>query len=818
MKKLSIFIILSLSFCIHILAEKTTEGKEFWVSYYGFANEDSIPTVYPELEMYILVASKNGCSGNITNPNTGYSKPFTVTAGVVEKVIIDFDQCYSRSDGDTLYVANKGLFVTTSDTVSLYLGNYMNNSSDGSSVLPVSSLGNLYKIANYPQSNTSCFLVVATEDNTQIKFNLNDTIWDENTAQVMYLPDVDYVKTLNRGQTFLATGYNLIGSTVRSCKPIAIFAGDYGTSIPDPCYASDVLVEQVHPINTWGKEFLVNSIPIDSKVVVICKDDNTTVTIYKDGSSIDYPLNKDDYIEIAASLNGLYIEADKPIAVTQYASGRVCAGFGDPFMYWINPIEQNLNEIVFTANPSVNIGLTQIQIYTLTSNVNQTFLDGVNIGASFTPCLQNPLYSSAEYPILTTTTTHRLINDAGFTAYVYGFSFGVISESYGYSVGSSSYNIEDIYHITGYDGLSNNINFDTDSINNVYNPWDTITIDRNIQSVYDSVNWVLNGVPLFVPEENNQPQLTVNLPACRLKNGKNILGMIIYRDCMNDTIWTNLWLRKASFALLSIDVTICEGDSVQLFATTNIPTPEYIWYSKSFILTNHSANPFVSPIDTTKYYVYAAFGTYRTDMDSLIVSVKPKTYNAISESICPSDTYNFYGKILNVPGIYKDTLTNSLGCDSVVTLDLSFLPQETTYLSDSIDEGEFYLFGGDSLTISGIYTDIVSNVWNCDSTIILDLLVIARINPPNVFTPNGDGVNDRFFIKNINKFPNNSIKIFNRWGNIVYEAAPYQNNWEGFSHFGITIGGDNLPIGTYFYILNLGDGSKIKKGYVYLNR
>jgi len=89
---------------------------------------------------------------------------------------------------------------------------------------------------------------------------------------------------------------------------------------------------------------------------------------------------------------------------------------------------------------------------------------------------------------------------------------------------------------------------------------------------------------------------------------------------------------------------------------------------------------------------------------------------------------------------------------------------------------------------------------------------------PEGFSPNGDAINDLFVIRGILYYPENSIVIFNRWGNKVFEANPYQNTWDGRSSRGIRVGGDELPSGTYFYILNLGDGSPVIKGTIYLNR
>ena len=89
---------------------------------------------------------------------------------------------------------------------------------------------------------------------------------------------------------------------------------------------------------------------------------------------------------------------------------------------------------------------------------------------------------------------------------------------------------------------------------------------------------------------------------------------------------------------------------------------------------------------------------------------------------------------------------------------------------------------------------------------------------PQGFSPNGDGTNDLFVIRGIGQYPLNTFTIFNRWGNKVFDAIPYKNEWNGKSTSGIRVGGDELPVGTYFYVLDLGDGSDIIKGTIYLNK
>ncbi|MEO0528187.1 MAG: gliding motility-associated C-terminal domain-containing protein, partial [Bacteroidota bacterium] len=90
----------------------------------------------------------------------------------------------------------------------------------------------------------------------------------------------------------------------------------------------------------------------------------------------------------------------------------------------------------------------------------------------------------------------------------------------------------------------------------------------------------------------------------------------------------------------------------------------------------------------------------------------------------------------------------------------------------------------------------------------------------NEFSPNDDGLNDVFFIECIDQFPNNFLQVFNRWGNIVFEMRGYDNSWGGISTGRATLNADEkLPVGTYYYLLELGDGATpTKTGWLYISR
>jgi gliding motility-associated-like protein len=109
----------------------------------------------------------------------------------------------------------------------------------------------------------------------------------------------------------------------------------------------------------------------------------------------------------------------------------------------------------------------------------------------------------------------------------------------------------------------------------------------------------------------------------------------------------------------------------------------------------------------------------------------------------------------------------------------------------------------------------------CDTaTIYITIEEEVILNIPNGFSPNGDGINDAFYIEGLENYPNNDIIIFNRWGDEVFSAQPYDNNWEGrTTNNTLKISGDVVVDGTYYFVLNLNQvGENPKNGFIELRR
>lgn len=103
---------------------------------------------------------------------------------------------------------------------------------------------------------------------------------------------------------------------------------------------------------------------------------------------------------------------------------------------------------------------------------------------------------------------------------------------------------------------------------------------------------------------------------------------------------------------------------------------------------------------------------------------------------------------------------------------------------------------------------------NYNFTYITGILTVtpAGVIVFNTFSPNGDGINDTWAIKYIEYYPNCTVDIFNRWGARIFSSIGYGRQWDG------QLGGNPLPTGTYYYVINLKDKSPAKSGWVVIVR
>uniref|UniRef100_UPI001F217D9A Ig-like domain-containing protein n=1 Tax=Tenacibaculum piscium TaxID=1458515 RepID=UPI001F217D9A len=185
-------------------------------------------------------------------------------------------------------------------------------------------------------------------------------------------------------------------------------------------------------------------------------------------------------------------------------------------------------------------------------------------------------------------------------------------------------------------------------------------------------------------------------------------------------------------------------------------------------------------------------------------------------SIIDNDTFN--GNPI-VVGTGKDEVTLTPNPNQTNEPGFTFNADGTITISEDVTEGTYEL-----------------EYQICENEVITPNCAIAKVKilvkkkslpcgtPYNIMTPDNDGDNDVFFISCIDKpeYANNRVEIFNRWGNTVYKASGYNNSdvsFKGISNGRATITVDEkLPPGTYYYVIDLGDGSAPKAGWLYINR
>ncbi|MES2864034.1 MAG: gliding motility-associated C-terminal domain-containing protein [Bacteroidota bacterium] len=162
---------------------------------------------------------------------------------------------------------------------------------------------------------------------------------------------------------------------------------------------------------------------------------------------------------------------------------------------------------------------------------------------------------------------------------------------------------------------------------------------------------------------------------------------------------------------------------------------------------------------------------------------------------------------------------------TIADLTANVSPAGTITWYDAATGGTAYT-GSEALINGNTYYASITIGTGCESSERLEVTVdltsgCDELFIPDGFSPNNDGLNDEYFIKNINDlFPNFKLEIFNRYGNMVYTGGINTPNFTGKSNQSTFIGKEILPSGVYFYILYFNDATNKQpvQGRLYLSR
>ncbi len=799
----------------------STQGTDFWFSFMQAAST-------PE-ETCVILSAERACSGTISNPYTGWSTNFTLTNNGRIDVVIPQAQGYVTT---TSSIANMGIHIVSTDTISAFSMNYRFGSFDGANILPTNALLDEYLIQTYnPNLNGSSILIVATENNTVVDITPTAATTGGNAA------GVTFSVTLNQGNCYqlvtTSTTGDFSGTTVvaRDCKKIAVFAGHKCTNVPVGCTYCDHIYEPMIPIAYWGTKFAITTSMSRSRDRVRVTAYNNNTTVRKNGTTVSTLNAGGTYeFEILSTEGSCFIETSAPAVTYLYLVGQSCAGTnGDPSMVLINPIEQRIKKITFGTYEYSTVINHYVNIVTPTVNTNSVTLDGNNIGAQFATLNGNAALSFARLNIAHA--THTLQSDSGFIAHVYGL---LDVTSYAYSVGASAINFNNQLFV-------NNVNTIAIPDNQQYCFNRPIDFNISVGYNYNTITWHFGDDSTAVGDN-----VSHNYGA----PGHYDVMVVVERvgtNCMDDYFDT-------------------------LYTVINIPPPDPIPVTAT--ICNGGSYDFYGTILTTPG-VYLDTLSTNSDCDSVIeltLSVVPTDPIPTSVVICPGETYLFAGQTLTQPGVYMDTISTVAGCDSIIALTLSYgtIPQvslgndmtlcsnsefpitlnagisyagyqwSTGETSSSIQvnaPGTYSVFaydaagceGSDEITIhvqSNIDVEIqnetadfcengqailtaVTNApnvrWNtgetatsievnthgrysvraydgkCEAIAFIEIPSCPLdIYLPNCITPTyPDGMNDVFCMTSTKVIDEFEIFIYNRWGQLVYHSTDPHFTWDG---------------------------------------
>jgi gliding motility-associated-like protein len=112
--------------------------------------------------------------------------------------------------------------------------------------------------------------------------------------------------------------------------------------------------------------------------------------------------------------------------------------------------------------------------------------------------------------------------------------------------------------------------------------------------------------------------------------------------------------------------------------------------------------------------------------------------------------------------------------------------------------------------------EVCNEANNCASASITVDIYDGGITAAEGFSPNDDGINDVLVFKELENYPNSSLYVYTRAGQLIYESANYQNDWDGHTMRSTIEKKEKIPAGTYYYILKLGGTNRSLKGFIYV--
>ncbi len=235
------------------------------------------------------------------------------------------------------------------------------------------------------------------------------------------------------------------------------------------------------------------------------------------------------------------------------------------------------------------------------------------------------------------------------------------------------------------------------------------------------------------------------------------------------------------------DAEICEGSSTQLNGVGSNNITSYNWKPPTGLSNTQIPGPVASPDETTLYVLTVANNKCEVS-DSILITVdKRPTADAGPDKVI------IIGQSVTLNGIVG-------GTDITYTWTPNTNITGVTTLNPVANPSANQMYVLNVFSNKGCGTAI-------DSVLVK---VYQQLYIPNAFTPNGDGINDTWFIETLQAYPGSEVKVFNRYGEMVFDNHGKNISWDG------KFKGLQLTSDAYVYIIDLKNNTAIIKGVVYI--
>jgi gliding motility-associated-like protein len=305
---------------------------------------------------------------------------------------------------------------------------------------------------------------------------------------------------------------------------------------------------------------------------------------------------------------------------------------------------------------------------------------------------------------------------------------------------------------------------------------DTVLVQPNCPTSPDGVIVieVTGGTPIYTYQWNGPSVSNTNISANAL-SGNYTITVTDAQSCQS-TINFTLLPNNPIPTTVSNDTAYCFGNGPVTISGTGGNSIEWIDAESGDVLATTNSIT-VDPEPGVYQYIYAAYVGVCVVYDTVTVTV-----NASPTANAGPDISGFIETSVTIGG----NPTSEPG-NTIIWNPGGQLNDSTAYNpSLVINETEQYVL-------------TVIDPIGCSNTDTMNVTALSRIIFPNGITPNGDGKNDTWIIDNIDLFPNSLVEIYNRWGELLFSSVGYTHKWDG------TFNNKPLPVGTYYYVIDLRD-------------